>query len=633
MRRFIFKIFTICALLNLCSPQLQAELPDPYDPTAVESFDDFGPNDEDQDKSADDLIREALNLQQDQKPLDSRTKLLRALRKSPKEFRVHMALSDYYMRYVGHFRLSLKYALQAENLFYDQYGPPPYSDLFTQAYHSDLYLLVSQARLNLDDYEGALEELNEFEKLGYYSASFPSSKAWILMKLGQMDEAIRVARVGLMAGANPGHTLNILGILLSMTGEPKNSLEVFKEALRYELSLGSLGNPATPLNNSGEVYKELFQEAKAINSWNKAIQLPDGCEHVLPSLNLALILIDQTDYQGAKRAMDEFEACFAQFPLKNGEEHKALVQLARGRLALNTGWPTEALENFTAARDRQQWFGKIGTSSEDLQAAVLVSSAMALEFQNSHLATAIYSSNWQWLQSLAQRVANSTKRLWLLNKTRHVLIEHLNQLEDLYIRHTDSMLEYPTFGNSLSSLPLPTVEMILKNSIDQEKRPEARMYYQAYLAEAYLANDQIEKGLNIARAIVPELRPLEDRQLELHVINLIMQQIDSESDEYRQMAYDAYTLAPASVRNYGNKLPVNIAGLTEEISDLLKSSSILIDNRRGLPFKIEHEFKDDKHVLVFSSQIKSIPRIEVSGEELSSALNDLQDRIFTRRLN
>src|SRR5690606_8601721 len=148
---------------------------------------------------------------------------------------------------------------------------------------------LSQARLNLDDYEGAKEVLDEFSSYSYFAPWYPGSRSWVLMKLGDLEEAIRISKVGIMAGAEPGRTLNMLGILLSMTGERQGSLDVFKQAIRYELSLGQLGQPATPLNNSGEVYKEIFEEEEAERSWLRATSLPDGCEHVLRSLNLALM--------------------------------------------------------------------------------------------------------------------------------------------------------------------------------------------------------------------------------------------------------------------------------------------------------------------------------------------------------
>jgi tetratricopeptide (TPR) repeat protein len=212
---------------------------------------------------------------------------------------------------------------------------------------------LAETRLNLDNYQGALDVLNEFGKL-YFGAWYPASRAWVLMKLGKLDEAIRVARLGLLTEAEPGRTLNVLGILLSMTGKRQESLKVFNEAIMHELSMGSSGQPATPLNNSGEVYREIFNEEKAEAMWLKATSMPDGCEHVLPSMNLAIMFIEQLRLTDAKKAIDAFESCITQFPLRNGEEHRALVHLARGRIALHSGDVHSAVQHLEAARERRQ---------------------------------------------------------------------------------------------------------------------------------------------------------------------------------------------------------------------------------------------------------------------------------------
>src|SRR3712207_9038468 len=49
-------------------------------------------------------------------------------------------------------------------------------------------------------------------------------------------------------------------------------------------------------------------------------------------LNLTLLYIDQLKFDSAAATIDGFQRCIAQYPLRNGEEHSALVSLARGRI-------------------------------------------------------------------------------------------------------------------------------------------------------------------------------------------------------------------------------------------------------------------------------------------------------------
>jgi tetratricopeptide (TPR) repeat protein len=370
MKRFFFLLGVAALLYSVTPAWSQLGLGDlgETDSSSV----DVG-EEGDRDKGAEELIAEAAILLQDERLLDARTKLLRALEKEPKAYRAHMMLSGYYMAHVGHFRLALQYALQALSLFEEKNGRPPYYSYISRAEHSQLLYLLSQARLNLDDYEGSLKVLDQYVSYDYKDEWYSGTRAWVLMKLNRLPEAVSEARKGLREGAEPGRTLNMLGILLSMTGDRSGSLEVFREAIRYEMSMGRFGSPATPLNNSGEVYKEVFEEPKAIQSWMKATSLPDGCDHVLPALNLALMLIDQLDLNSASRAMYNFESCVAQFPLRNGEEHKALVHLARGRIDYWNGDIDNALNHFNDASERRQWFGKIGTNENDLDVGIELS--------------------------------------------------------------------------------------------------------------------------------------------------------------------------------------------------------------------------------------------------------------------
>lgn len=590
--------------------------------------------DNDADKSAQELISEALVLQSDDRLLDARTKLLRALQKDPKEYTAHLLLADYYLRHVGHFRLALKYVKRAMALFKEKHGSPPYRDRMARAMHMDLLNVYSNVRLNLDDYQGALDVLNQYADHGYFESWYPSSKAWVLMKLGKLEEAIKVAREGMYVDASPGHTLNVLGILLSMTGEREKSLSVFRAAIQYEQSLGSAGRPATPLNNSGEVYKEIFLEDKAIESWQKAMSLPDGCDHVLPSLNLALLLMEQANYEEAKRAIDSFETnCAAQFPLKNGEEHKALVDMARGRIDLHTGFVDEAIERLEAALERQQWFGKIGTSQEDLQVAVMISLAQALRAKNNQLAFRQYSGWTSWVGSLLSRSANRSRASWLLRRARQIMTEQLDQLEDIYIRHTDSMIEYPTFGTALAGFPTKA----LRSRVDLEERTDrrspARLYYDAYIAENLLAHGSRSKGLSLLKEVLSAARYKYDQALRIHTMLLNLEYLKVGSEAYRKLAYEILQTVGPELRNAGFRLPVNLGEMPRSVRSALLDGPFHEDNSLVLPYRINYEHKDGIHILHFISNQAPVGNSTVKVDDLDEAVNRLSDSVFTKKLD
>jgi tetratricopeptide (TPR) repeat protein len=522
----------------------------------------------DKEKSASELLEEAQMLLQDERPLDARTKLLLALSKEPKNYKPHMLLGGYYMVHVGHFRLALSYLKQARKLFEAEQGKPPYDDLSLKDDHARILYFLAETKLNLDNYKGALTALDEYAQ--YYSGGwYPGSRAWVLMKLGKTQEATRIARLGILMGAEPGRTLNILGILLSMQNQRQESLRVFNEAITYEYSLGSSGQPATPLNNSGEVYREIFEEERAEGSWLRAISLPDGCEHVLPSLNLANLFIEQLRFDRAKWALDSFEECNRQFPLRNGEEHRALVHMARGRVALHTGLLEEALKHLEAASERQQWFGKIGTNPDDLRAATTISLAQTLAAANNYLELKSSETPGEWLSIQKEKLGNTIRSWWLMRRARQILSEDLKDFEDLYIRSTDSMLEYHTLGDALEAIPTSTLEDRLAKQQEKDNRASAIPYYKAYLAQNYLAHSRKAEGLNLLKEALNELRAAPDGGLQAHLLGITLKNLPEDSSQYKKAAQELFELAPAEIINYGGKIPVNMDFVDSDCKDLL----------------------------------------------------------------
>lgn len=565
---------------------------DPFDPFEIPDLWDSMSSEKDDSKSADELLQEALYLlETEERLLDARTKLLKALKKGPQMWKIHYVLSGYYFSHVGHFRLSMKYIKRAEELFTAKHGPPPYRDETTQFEHSNILYYISQIRLSLDNYQGALDALDEYSRLGYSAAWYPGSRAWILMKLGRIQEAIKVARSGILIGADVGRTLNMLGILLSMNGEPQEALEVFRKAIAAEFSDGARGQPATPLNNSGEVYKELFEDDKAESSFLRATSLPDGCEHVLPALNLTLLYIDQQKTDAAIATLDAFQKCVAQFPLRNNEEHAALVQLARGRIDLHTGNIDRAIARFRAAMDGTQWFGKIGTNQNDLMVATTISLGQALVRQNNALRFQIPRTWSEWLDIKRQRISNAVESWWLLRRARQILTEELNDVEDLSIRNTDSLLEYPTLGEVLQGLSRAALGARLEEESRKDSRAPAKLFYQAYAAESQLSLWRSGAATASLDSIIERSRPRYDDLLKTHATLLRLGTLDTTSARYRELAYRVFYTAPAELRNYGYRLPVRIQA-SSQLRNLILSG----------PFVEDRSTRDQDEVCLLTSQ-------------------------------
>jgi tetratricopeptide (TPR) repeat protein len=621
----LFYLFLASSLLSL-PVAAQESIVDPNDPFTRSFADLFDEGDQkDAQKSAEDLVFEGRMLLQDDRPLDARTKLLLALQKEPNNIEAHLLLGGYYMGDVGHFRLALKYAKRAEQLFIEEHGTPPYKDSEIQQLHASIIYLISQVRLNLDDYKGALELLDKFSSYGYFSSWYPGTRAWVLMKLGRLDEAIQVARMGTLLGSEPGRTLNMLGILLSMKGERETALDVLKKATSYELSLGKNGQPATPLNNSGEVFKEIFADEQAENSWSKATKLPDGCEHVLPSLNLTLLYIDQLNLTAASKTLDSFESCVAQFPLRNGEEHRALVNLARGRIALHRGQVDKAIEHLNASIAGRQWFGKIGTDQEDLDAGARVSLGQALSAQSNRIRLTARDSLLESSSALAERGLIALRRWWTERRAKQILTEELEGLEDLNIRHTDSLIEYPTFGELLSQLPLP----LLTRRLDLEDKVDSRIgsnpYYISYRAAGSLAQGDMQATATLISQALNLCRPQKDELLKLSLLLMRLSLFAEGSLEYNQTALKVFTISRAALRNHGFRLPLVGDGLSTKATSVLYDAGFLIGKAQSSPYTISYRQEQEQHILEIKAQGGVISDVLVRGGSLIAVSKKLAD--------
>ncbi len=609
-----------------------------YDP--LDPFDYLGSDElfagDDKDKSAEQLIREGEDLLQTERLLDGRTKLLKALQKDPEQVDAYTMLAGYYMVHVGHFRLAMKYIKQAEALFLKQHGNPPYSTRKLQQDHSRIIYFISQGRLNLDNYQGSLDALDEFTSNGYYAEWYPGSRAWVLMKLGRLQEAIRVARLGILTEAEPGRTLNMLGILLSMNEQRQEAIEVFRKAIAYEMAQGSEGQPATPLNNVGEVFREMFEDDKAESQFLRATGLKDGCEHVLPTLNVVLLYIEQLKLDAAASAIDGFQQCMAQFPLRNGEEYSALVSLARGRIDLHSGHIDRAIRRFEAALEGTQWFGKIGTNQDDLIAAATLSLGQALARKNSLLESYRPLSWGEWYRIKEEKLSNSFRSWWLLRRARQVLIDNLNDLEDINIRNTDSLLEYPTLGEALSGFSRSAVLRRIEKQRSEDSRPPAQIFYSQYLAESSLGWWDRSEGTTLLDSVIQRARSKYDELLKVQASIYRMKLLDSSSDRYHELAYRVLIANPAALRNHGLKLPVSLdasAASKALRSTLLSGPFEESSNKRAECSVRAASDTDGKHRLVFSCRSVASKNRSAEDNDPNAVVNKLADSIFEEEIS
>ncbi len=578
------------------------------------------------------LLDEARELFQGDHPIDARAKLQKALQLAPNDYRPHLHLGEYYLSKVAHFSLAYRYLNKAEELFEKKFGSDKDNTLDPNMWreHARLLYVLAEAELNFDRYEEALDTLTRFGA-NYWDSWYPGTTAWVQMKLKNFDEGIKIAQAGLLRGAEPGRTYNILGILLSVTGHRNIALKAFARSIQAEFIQGSRGQAATPLNNAGEVYRELFKDRLAEASWVKALSLPDGCEHILPSLNLATLYIDELRLFQAERVLSDFEACFSQHSIRSDTEHRALIALSRGRIAFRKGDINKAISELTEAQERQQWFGKIGTNQNDVQFATLTSLSQALDAKISTIRDTAYVHFWGKFLAYGEIPWLELRSWWLARRARQIAIEELDDFEDLSIRHTDAMVEYPTMGSVLAGFPSRALRARINRTLVEDERITAHGYYYLYLGTNLLNNGDEERAIEFFNKARPLFRTF-DR---LAKAELLAQEIKAKNEEEITKIEELYLLLPSQVRYHGFYLPVStsISGNEEVAEELL--SGRFREDEKSTRFKLIVDdtsitLKDKKsNRLIYSQPISQ----KLDEEKMTLAVNSFTNAIFSHKVD
>jgi len=161
------------------------------------------------------------------------------------------------------------------------------------------------------------------------------------------------------------------------------------------------------------------------------------------------------------------------------------------------------------------------------------------------------------------------------------LTEDLKDFEDLYVRNTDSMIEYHALGDITQAMPTSILENRLAKEELDDNRSGSRPYYKAYLAQRYLSGIEAafhkDEGLRLCNEALDELRPGPDAGLMVQLLVLKLQNTTEGTQEYRAMAEKVMSLAPAEIRNHGLRFPVQEIGLPPELSAVLERSIFFDD--------------------------------------------------------
>jgi len=469
------------------------------------------------------------------------------------------------------------------------------------------------------------------------------------MKLKRINEAIEVARNGLLDGADPKRTWNILGILLSVSNERELSLQAFAKAIQYELSLGGVPQVATPLNNAGEVYREIFKDEFAESAWQKALRLPDGCEHILPSVNLSILYTDQLRLFQAAQVLSDFQACYALKPERKDTEHRTILALARAKLNLLSNNISEAKDLAEIAADDQQWFGKIGTNENDVKFASWVTLAQINTITAETLRDKVTDSYIDTIKNYFMSIKAKLTAWWLNRRAKIFAVNELEDFEDLFIRHTDTMITYPLLGSLLNEFDYSALKKRLDRLRESDSRDGAKRYYNFYEAKKLQQDGDNKESIELLESVLLIL-PEHERLLKAEVLStLIENKLDQNFffsrgrifEENVNLLNDLFDLLPSRLRYYNFPLPVNLevsANLNNSYSDIesnLLARRFKNSANENVNYRLAITAGDSGNVFVQlydKTTNRRIASVEIEKEaEISEKLNEFIALAFTHR--
>jgi len=174
---------------------------------------------------------------------------------------------------------------------------------------------------------------------------------------------------------------------------------------------------------------------------------------------------------------------------------------------------------------------------------------------------------------------------WLNRKARRIGFEDLDDLEDLFIRNTDSMIQYPTLGSLFDTYNTRSLRNRLRRMIKEDLRTPAHLLYRLYLASNLLHNGHDAEGIKLLEEILPKIRPYERLMRSEAIAKLLGAKensaawftglSDNEIVKVARLKAELFELLPSHLRFHNLQLPIRTAVAGSSPSDSKDLEDIL----------------------------------------------------------
>jgi hypothetical protein len=263
----------------------------------------------------------------------------------------------------------------------------------------------------------------------------------------------------------------------------------------------------------------------------------------------------------------------------------------------------------------------------------MISLAQALKASNARNRFLLHDGFVASLKATKQRAQNGSRAAWLFRRARQVLTENLKGIEDIFVRNTDSVLDYPRFGIALEGIPLSLIEKRITMERERDPRSRAIPYYRMYHADVLIGHGKRKRAIPLIDQVLRDARTPADNALKLHARLRKLELTKAHSEAYQKLTTRIYAMAPAALRNAGFRLPVHHEIHDAGVRSMLSQTAFTLEDDINREFVVSYKRTvDGKHELAFRSQRGLSRDLRVSGTDLRNVVNQLNDVVFREKL-
>jgi len=221
---------------------------------------------------------------------------------------------------------------------------------------------------------------------------------------------------------------------------------------------------------------------------------------------------------------------------------------------------------------------------------------------------------------------------WLLRRAQQILTEDLKGIEDIFIRNTDSVLDYPTFGIALEGMPTALLEKRIAVEQQRDLRSAAIPYYRMYLAQSLINKGRSSEARELLQKVIADSREKFDAALKREAMLAEAILLSSDSERYAKLSEGIFFDSRAALRNAGLTLPVNYHIADSSIVSQLARTNLQPTAGSSLEYVVDYNREGTKHVFGFRSKQGLVPNVRVSGDDLVSVLHKFRAAVFSEQL-